>query len=120
MYPAANWRANTDRMPGHVNNVVYNRYAESARVNWVLNFAASDPGHKAEWKELIAPTGIGLILRSIRTDYKFVRSASAGHRSYSPVRRRYFRLVTRLPKIRPAEMNSEVRLWGKIADRTSL
>lgn len=62
-------------MLGHVNNVVYNRYAESARVNWALNFAADDPEHKAEWKELMGPTGIGLILRSIRTDYKFVRSA---------------------------------------------
>jgi acyl-CoA thioesterase FadM len=59
---------------GHVNNVVYNRFAESARVNWALNFAASDPEHKAEWKELMTPNGIGLILRSIRTDYKFVRS----------------------------------------------
>ncbi|KAF2685540.1 hypothetical protein K458DRAFT_416776 [Lentithecium fluviatile CBS 122367] len=56
---------------GHVNNVVYNRYAESARVNWALNFAAADADHKAEWKELMTPNGIGLILRSIRTDYKF-------------------------------------------------
>jgi acyl-CoA thioesterase FadM len=70
---------------GHVNNVVYNRYAESARVNWALNFAASDPEHKAEWKELIAPTGIGLILRSIRTDYKFVSSATAEHYSDLPI-----------------------------------
>jgi hypothetical protein len=43
-------------------------------VNWALNFAASDPEHKAEWKELMTSNGIGLILRSIRTDYKFVRS----------------------------------------------
>ncbi|KAF2260964.1 hypothetical protein CC78DRAFT_536000 [Lojkania enalia] len=57
---------------GHVNNVVYNRYAESARVNWALNFAnVLDPTHKREWSELVTPTGIGMILRSIKTDYKF-------------------------------------------------
>lgn len=52
---------------------MYNRYAESARVNWTLNFAASDPQHRAEWLELMTPKSIGLILRSIKTDYKFVR-----------------------------------------------
>ncbi|KAF2738202.1 hypothetical protein EJ04DRAFT_509647 [Polyplosphaeria fusca] len=57
---------------GHVNNVVYNRYAESARVNWTLNYAnVWDPEHKREWSELLTPSAIGLILRSIRTDYKF-------------------------------------------------
>ncbi|KAJ4290896.1 hypothetical protein N0V90_010092 [Kalmusia sp. IMI 367209] len=55
----------------HVNNVTYNRWAESARVNWALNMAAMDAEHRGEWKALIAPTGIGMILRSIRTDYKF-------------------------------------------------
>ncbi|KAJ4984929.1 hypothetical protein SVAN01_09623 [Stagonosporopsis vannaccii] len=56
---------------GHVNNVMYNRYAESARVNWTLNFAAQDPRHKKEWLELMSPKSVGLILRSIKTDYKF-------------------------------------------------
>ncbi|KAF1843800.1 uncharacterized protein K460DRAFT_368657 [Cucurbitaria berberidis CBS 394.84] len=56
---------------GHVNNVMYNRYAESARCTWTLNFAASDAVHKAEWMELMTPKHIGLILRSIKTDYKF-------------------------------------------------
>ncbi|KAF1956761.1 hypothetical protein CC80DRAFT_492262 [Byssothecium circinans] len=56
---------------GHVNNVMYNRYAESARVNWVLRFAAADPVHRDEWRELMTPKSKGLILRSIRTDYKF-------------------------------------------------
>lgn len=51
---------------------MYNRYAESARVNWTLNFAAQDPKHKQEWLELVSPKSIGLILRSIKTDYKFV------------------------------------------------
>jgi hypothetical protein len=51
---------------------MYNRYAESARVNWTLNYAASDPTHKAQWMELMTPKSTGLILRSITTDYKFV------------------------------------------------
>jgi hypothetical protein len=51
---------------------MYNRYAESARVNWTRNFAASDPTHEKQWMELITPKSIGLILRSITTDYKFV------------------------------------------------
>jgi hypothetical protein len=63
---------------GHVNNVMYNRYAESARVNWTLNFANTiDPANKTEWKELMTPKSIGLILRSIRTDYKFVRGCQS-------------------------------------------
>ncbi|KAF2121953.1 thioesterase-like superfamily-domain-containing protein [Lophiotrema nucula] len=56
---------------GHVNNVVYNRYAESARVNWGLNYGALDPANKKQWLELMTPRSIGLILRSIKTDYKF-------------------------------------------------
>ncbi|KAF2641446.1 hypothetical protein P280DRAFT_469065 [Massarina eburnea CBS 473.64] len=56
---------------GHVNNVMYNRYAESARVNWILQFAAADAAHRDEWRELMTPKSRGLILRSIRTDYKF-------------------------------------------------
>lgn len=75
---------------GHVNNVTYNRWAESSRVNWVLNFAAMDAEHKDEWKSLIQPTGIGMILRSIRTDYKFVSLFSiirAEYTSESPGRR---------------------------------
>ncbi|KAL2876860.1 hypothetical protein SGCOL_007884 [Colletotrichum sp. CLE4] len=56
----------------HVNNVVYNKYAESARVNWLRNFATTvDPEHKDEWDQLMSPRDIGLIMRSIKTDYKF-------------------------------------------------
>ena len=62
---------------GHVNNVMYNRYAESARVNWTLKFASQDPANKKEWLELMSPKSIGLILRSIKTDYKFVSVLSA-------------------------------------------
>ncbi|KAK1461479.1 hypothetical protein CPAR01_14284 [Colletotrichum paranaense] len=59
-------------LQGHVNNVVYNKYAESARVNWLRNFATTvDPEHKDEWDQLMSPKDIGLIMRSIKTDYKF-------------------------------------------------
>ncbi|KAJ5606251.1 hypothetical protein N7510_009032 [Penicillium lagena] len=56
----------------HVNNVTYVRYAESARVNWTRNIGIHiDPAHKKEWANLLNSTGIGLILRSIKVDYKF-------------------------------------------------
>jgi acyl-CoA thioesterase FadM len=60
------------REQSHVNNVTYNRYAESARINWAYNYALHhDPAHKELWSQLWTPRGDGLILRSIRTDYKF-------------------------------------------------
>ncbi|KAJ5380144.1 uncharacterized protein N7496_002572 [Penicillium cataractarum] len=58
---------------GHVNNVTYVRYAESARVNWTRNIGLHiDPANKDKWTNLLNSTGIGLILRSIKVDYKFV------------------------------------------------
>ncbi|CAL3965065.1 unnamed protein product [Diplocarpon coronariae] len=60
-----------DRME-HVNNVMYIRYAESARVNWAYNYAVYvDPVHQKEWMESVTPNGIGMILKSMTTDYKF-------------------------------------------------
>ena len=57
---------------GHVNNVIYNRWAESARVEWVTNYAMHhDPENGKRWSELMSSRSDGLILRSIRTDYKF-------------------------------------------------
>ncbi|KAE8148302.1 thioesterase-like superfamily-domain-containing protein [Aspergillus avenaceus] len=57
---------------GHVNNVTYVRYAETARVYLTRNFATHiDPGHRKEWMNVVGSTGIGLILRSIKIDYKF-------------------------------------------------
>ncbi|KAK5996841.1 hypothetical protein PT974_02186 [Cladobotryum mycophilum] len=56
----------------HVNNIVYNRWAEAGRVNWITSFAKNaEPEHKADWETIMSPRGIGLILGSIRTDYKF-------------------------------------------------
>jgi len=53
---------------------MYVRYAETARVNFMRNFATHmDPANKKAWMNLVGSTGIGLILRSIKIDYKFVR-----------------------------------------------
>ncbi|KAG8419577.1 hypothetical protein J3458_004433 [Metarhizium acridum] len=50
---------------------MYNRYAESGRVYWVTSFAAhAPPEERQQWADLISPRGIGLILKSIKTDYK--------------------------------------------------
>ncbi|KAE8383555.1 thioesterase-like superfamily-domain-containing protein [Aspergillus bertholletiae] len=57
---------------GHVNNVNYVRYAETGRVYMTRNFAMHiDPAHKKEWLNIVGNTGIGIILRSIKIDYKF-------------------------------------------------
>lgn len=43
---------------------------------YTRNFAMHiDPAHKTEWLNLVSSKGIGLILRSITIDYKFVRSS---------------------------------------------
>ncbi|KAI0420309.1 thioesterase-like superfamily-domain-containing protein [Xylaria grammica] len=60
---------------GHVNNATYIRYAESARVNWILSFAARDPKHREAWNDLMKPKSIGLIMKSIKADYKFPMTA---------------------------------------------
>ncbi|KAL2017101.1 hypothetical protein VTK56DRAFT_2573 [Thermocarpiscus australiensis] len=57
---------------GHVNNVNYYRYAESARMNWITNFAVHvDPAHREEWAGLMSPKATGLIMRSLKADFKF-------------------------------------------------
>ncbi len=61
---------------GHVNNLVYNRLAESGRVNWVGHHSrGASPKEKQAWDELITPLSIGLILGSIQTIFKFVSSS---------------------------------------------
>lgn len=55
---------------------MYVRYAETARVNWTRNFAVyHDPAHQKQWLGLMGSTGIGLILKSIKVDYKFASYA---------------------------------------------
>ncbi|KAK2034847.1 hypothetical protein LX32DRAFT_578399 [Colletotrichum zoysiae] len=59
-------------LAGHVNNVVYNKYAESARFNWLRNFATTiDPEHADDWNAFLSSRDVGLIMRSMKTDYKF-------------------------------------------------
>jgi acyl-CoA thioesterase FadM len=59
---------------GHVNNVTYVRYAETGRVEWVCNLGSEGGKEEGErWRELMTPKGErGLILKSIKVDYKFV------------------------------------------------
>ena len=57
---------------GHVNNVMYVRYAESGRVNWTRNYGKHfDTANKQKWYDLVTSKGYGLILKSITIDYKF-------------------------------------------------
>lgn len=57
---------------GHVNNVTYARYAETARVYFMRNYATHiDPAHKQEWMNLVSNKGVGVIMRSLKLDYKF-------------------------------------------------
>ncbi|EFX00054.1 hypothetical protein CMQ_7056 [Grosmannia clavigera kw1407] len=57
---------------GHVNNVIYSRYAETARVNWVVNFAVRvDPAHGTLWSGLMSTRSVGLIMKSLKTEFKF-------------------------------------------------
>ncbi|KAI1115788.1 thioesterase-like superfamily-domain-containing protein [Nemania sp. NC0429] len=60
---------------GHVNNVAYIRYAESGRVNWISHFALQGPEHRHAWQDLMKPKTIGLIMKSIKADYKFPMTA---------------------------------------------
>lgn len=58
---------------GHVNNVVYNRYAETGRVDWFHKIATFvDPQNAKLWRDMLTPKGDGLILRKITTEFKFV------------------------------------------------
>ncbi|KAK5132854.1 hypothetical protein LTR08_008570 [Meristemomyces frigidus] len=57
---------------GHVNNVMYNRYAESGRIGWAQKLSKLDPANKKAWSDLFGPNGeAGLILRAITTEFKF-------------------------------------------------
>lgn len=52
---------------------MYNRYAETGRIEWVQKYARYiDPDNATAWNELMLPSDHGLILRKITTEYKFV------------------------------------------------
>ena len=65
---------------GHVNNVMYNKYAETGRVQFTHNHAehATDE-EKQQWLDLVTPKNLGLILKSIKTEYKFVHPQLPSH-----------------------------------------
>ncbi|EMT73656.1 hypothetical protein FOC4_g10002146 [Fusarium odoratissimum] len=61
-----------DMVSGHVNNVMYNRYVETGRVHFIRQHSEDASEHeKAQWDDLPTPRSLGLILRSITTEYKF-------------------------------------------------
>ncbi|OKL60210.1 hypothetical protein UA08_04828 [Talaromyces atroroseus] len=73
---AKDWRELTAGSEGfltsHINNVAYARYAETARVNLMHNYAMHiDPAHQTEWLNTVGNKGIGLILQGININYKF-------------------------------------------------
>lgn len=62
---------------GHVNNVMYNKYAEASRINWIRGLSEYRKDNTAEevqeYLQLMTPQATGLVLRSIKTWFKFVR-----------------------------------------------
>ncbi|KAM0716096.1 hypothetical protein Q7P37_008610 [Cladosporium fusiforme] len=72
---------------GHVNNVTYNRYAESGRIAWVQKYARTlDPLHGKIWEQLGTPKGeLGMILRKITTEFKFLRRHFANTPTKKPM-----------------------------------
>ncbi|KAK8079136.1 hypothetical protein PG994_002943 [Apiospora phragmitis] len=40
-------------------------------VNWIRYFANVNPSHASDWRDLMNPRGVGLIMKSIKADYKF-------------------------------------------------
>ncbi|KAF4434495.1 hypothetical protein FACUT_7921 [Fusarium acutatum] len=61
-----------DSMVSHVNNVMYNRYVETGRVHFIRQHSEdAAEQHKAQWDDLVTPRSLGLILKSITTEYKF-------------------------------------------------
>ena len=59
---------------GHVNNVMYNKYVETARVRFVKHHAddAATEEQRRQWDDLPTPRSLGLILRRITTEFKLV------------------------------------------------
>ena len=65
-----NW-GDQDAM-GHVNNVQYVRFCETSRTNWTRKIGDHfDRPHKKQWDEMLTNKSYGLILKSIKVDYKF-------------------------------------------------
>ncbi|KAK2043503.1 hypothetical protein LZ31DRAFT_555108 [Colletotrichum somersetense] len=51
---------------------MYNRYAETGRVQFFRTHGQdSAADEKKEWEDLVTPQGLGLIMKSITTEFKF-------------------------------------------------
>ncbi|RSL91583.1 hypothetical protein BHE90_002530 [Fusarium euwallaceae] len=59
---------------GHVNSVVYNKYAEACRVHFIRGLSEyridNTEEEKKQYLQLMTPESVGLVLRSIRTYFK--------------------------------------------------
>lgn len=52
---------------------MYNRYFETARVQFIRKHGEDTTvDEKRQWEDLPTPRSLGLILKSITTEYKFV------------------------------------------------
>ncbi|EEU38157.1 uncharacterized protein NECHADRAFT_7598, partial [Fusarium vanettenii 77-13-4] len=64
-----------DMVTGHVNSVVYNKYAEASRINWIRALEDYRKDNTKEEKQMyldfLTPQSTGLVLRSIKTHFKF-------------------------------------------------
>ncbi|GJC88557.1 hypothetical protein ColLi_11395 [Colletotrichum liriopes] len=59
-------------LTGHINNVMYNRYFETARVQFFRSHGQDATAEeKKEWEDLPTPRSLGLILKTITTEFKF-------------------------------------------------
>ncbi|OHW94406.1 hypothetical protein CSPAE12_07030 [Colletotrichum incanum] len=59
-------------LAGHINNVMYNRYFETARVQFFRCHGQDVTAEEQkEWEDLPTPRGLGLILKTITTEFKF-------------------------------------------------
>ena len=59
---------------------MYNKYAETGRVQFTHNHAEHATGEeRQQWLDLVTPKNLGLILKSIKTEYKFVHLLDSPH-----------------------------------------
>lgn len=104
---------------GHVNNAAYIRYAESARVNWITHFALHDPAHQEAWRDLMKPKTIGLIMKSIKADYKFPMTApdriSVYHRLSAPPQASHTSLLVECVILSHGHRRAAARTFENIA-----
>ncbi|GJD00082.1 hypothetical protein ColKHC_08907 [Colletotrichum higginsianum] len=60
------------KQTGHINNVMYNRYAESARVQFIRHHGLDATAEeRKQWEDLVTPRSLGLILKTMTTEFKF-------------------------------------------------